>query len=131
MVLLSISLAYLHRSMQRQSENRHMQALQAITFLYEYTDTRTNPPTPLPAAEQAALEQEVSFNAARSFHHLGLTHLAIPYYHRCLEISDTWAAQGGVAGDLKWESAYMLQMIYVTSGNMTEARRVTEQWLVV
>jgi len=131
MVLLSISLAYLHRSMQRQSENRHMQALQGITFLFEYFDARTNPPTPPQAAVQAALEQEASFNVARSFHHLGLAHLAIPYYQRCLEISDTWADKGGVTGDLKWEAAYMLQMIYVTSGNTKEARMITEKWLVL
>lgn len=133
MVLLSISLAYLHRSMQRQSENRHMQALQAITFLFEYSDVRPNPETPTPPtpAEKAVLEQEVVFNAARTFHHLGLTHLAIPYYQQCLDISDAWADNGGVKGDLKWEAAYMLQMIYVTSGSLVEARRVTEKWLVL
>ncbi|KAA8909852.1 hypothetical protein FN846DRAFT_888742 [Sphaerosporella brunnea] len=137
MILLSISLAYLHRSMQRQSENRHMQALQAITFLYEYYDVRTAP-NPLPDAEDienerhaAAMKQEAEFNVARSFHHLGLTHLALPYYQRCLDISDDWASKGGVHGDLKWEAAYMLQMIYITSGNAAAAKEVTEKWLAI
>lgn len=40
MITFCIGLAYLHRSMQRQSENRHMQALQGMTFLFEYYDLR-------------------------------------------------------------------------------------------
>lgn len=42
MITFCIGLAYLHRSMQRQSENRHMQALQGMTFLFEYYDMRTD-----------------------------------------------------------------------------------------
>jgi general transcription factor 3C polypeptide 3 (transcription factor C subunit 4) len=132
MILLSISLAYLHRSMQRQSENRHIQALQAVTFLYEYYDARTAEKDGDDPRHVAARKQEAEFNVARSFHHLGLTHLATPYYQRCLEISDEWSNKGTpIEGDLKWEAAYMLQMIYVTSGNAVAAKEVTDKWLVI
>jgi general transcription factor 3C polypeptide 3 (transcription factor C subunit 4) len=114
-----------------------MQALQAVTFLYEYYDARTADDS-LPEADpterarhRAEMIQESEFNVARCFHHLGLTHLAIPYYQRCLAISEEWDEKGGVKGDLKWEAAYMLQMVYVTSGNAEAAKEVTERWLVI
>ena len=149
MVLLSIGLAYLHRSMQRQCENRHMQALQAIAFLFEYYDARLESPENKAHGEQdddsqaqtergqdqdqarAERQQEAEFNVGRSFHHLGLAHLAVPYYYRCLEISDAWRDRGGIGGDLKWEAAYMLQMVYITSGNPQMAMEVAERWLVI
>ncbi|CCX13579.1 Similar to Transcription factor tau subunit sfc4; acc. no. O74458 [Pyronema omphalodes CBS 100304] len=140
-VLLSIGLAYLHRSMQRQSENRHMQALQAITFMFEYYEARcAGELVPLMPPEEEAeerervlaeLRQEAEFNIARSFHHLGATHLALPYYQRCLDISDEWKDKGGIKGDLKWEAAYMLEMVYITSGNPQAAMEVAEKWLVI
>lgn len=62
----------------------------------------------------------------------GLTHLAIPYYERVLQISDAQAeASGPLEGDLKWEAAYNLQMIYVTSGNPGRAKIVTDKYLVL
>ena len=146
MVLLSIGLAYLHRSMQRQCENRHMQALQALAFLFEYYNARIESPedesnddSQQAQAEQeqgqvkgrAERQQEAEFNVGRSFHHLGLAHLAVPYYYRCLEISDAWRDRGGIGGDLKWEAAYMLQMVYITSGNPQMAMEVAERWLVI
>ncbi|KAL7270567.1 transcription factor TFIIIC subunit tfc4 [Rhizina undulata] len=186
-----IGLAYIHRSMQRQSENRHMQVLQGMSFLFDYYDDRTNylkskdqkqiesgttaenntqrqqeddvemtdaPPSlanedsavaindtttsaeyqekagadkqPQPREEPLPFEvQEAEYNIGRAYHHLGLTHLAIPFYERVLQISD--ANNGKLPGDLKWESAYNLQMIYVTSGNVAMAKRVTDQYLVL
>jgi len=122
--------------MQRQCENRHIQALQAITFLFEYYDARVaagesgESPTEKERVK-AEMRQEAEFNVARSFHHLGLAHLAIPYYQRCLGISDEWIDKGGIEGDLKWEAAYMLEMIYITSGNPQAAMEVAEKWLVI
>jgi len=58
---------------------------------------------------------------------LGLTHLAIPYYERVLQISE----ENTIDGDLKWEAAYNLQMIYMTSGNAKLAADVTERYLVI
>jgi general transcription factor 3C polypeptide 3 (transcription factor C subunit 4) len=153
MVLLSIGLAYLHRSMQRQGENRHLQALQAMAFMTEYYDQRT---ARKPVDEAAGsgdvgnggkagdadeledeemkhdeLVQEGEYNLGRSLHQIGLTHLAVPYYERVLEISEKWEKRGGLEGDIKWEAAYNLQLIYFTSGNEAAAREVAEKWLVI
>ncbi|KAI5804589.1 hypothetical protein EDC01DRAFT_643999 [Geopyxis carbonaria] len=165
MVLLSIGLAYLHRSMQRQSENRHIQALQAMTFIFDYAKQRTKPKSiqaapaepqetmdidpPATVADKAAEEpapqeqhpddadlperiQETKYNTARAFHQLGLTHLAVPYYEDALRLSKEATAAGRrLRGDVCWEAAYNLQMIYVTSGNFEVAAEVTKEWLVI
>lgn len=62
----------------------------------------------------------------------GLTHLAIPYYEHVLQISDAQIEAGlPLEGDLKWEAAYNLQMVYVTSGNPGLAKIVTDKYLVL
>lgn len=124
--------------MQRQAENRHMQALQAMTFLFEYYDIRCDQ-EPKDVEDEMekemvkdAYKQEADYNVARSFQHLGLTHLALPYYQLCLDASDKWKKRGKtLEGDLVWEAAYNLEMIYVTSGNPAAAMEVAEKWLVI
>jgi general transcription factor 3C polypeptide 3 (transcription factor C subunit 4) len=58
LVCLSLSLAYTHRAMQRQTDNRHYQLAQAIAFLDGYRKLTKN-------------EQEAQYNIARVFHQLG------------------------------------------------------------
>ncbi|CAG8470622.1 4335_t:CDS:10, partial [Cetraspora pellucida] len=72
-ISLSIGLAYLHRAMQRQTDNRHMQIMQGFTFLYNYYELK-------------ARNQEAEYNLGRAFHHLGLMHLAVPHYKKALEL---------------------------------------------
>jgi general transcription factor 3C polypeptide 3 (transcription factor C subunit 4) len=142
-ILFCIGLAYLHRSMQRQSDNRHLQAFQAMSFFFEYYDRRSSgltiddlPPKDstkkMSETEAAKAEgfQEANYNLARAFHHLGLSHLAVPYYERVLEISERCEGRG-LQEDLRWEAAYNLQGVYFSSGNGDAARRVTGRWLIV
>lgn len=71
MILLSIGLAYLHRSMQRQANNRQLQILQAMYFFFEYRKFRIR-------GQEGALqptwldEQEAEFNIARAFQQIGI-----------------------------------------------------------
>lgn len=126
MLPFSIGLAYLHRCMQRQCENRHLQVLQAFTFLYEYYDMRKRD------AEPIERHQEAEYNMGRALHQLGLSHLAVEYYLRVIQMSEEANEQGeAIKGDMKWEAAYNLQMVYITSGNPRLAREVTERWLVI
>jgi len=71
MILLSISLAYLHRSMQRQANNRQLQILQAMYFIFEYRKHRIHgqPGAPQPTWLD---EQEAEFNVARAFQQIGV-----------------------------------------------------------
>jgi general transcription factor 3C polypeptide 3 (transcription factor C subunit 4) len=125
MIPFAIGVAYLHRCMQRQCENRHLQALQAFTFLYEYYDLRTE-------GDSIEKKQEAEYNIGRALQQLGLTHLAVRYYERVIAISEKVQKEGGaIRGDLKWEAAYNLQMVYVTSGNAALARGISEKYLVI
>ncbi|CAG8517969.1 13782_t:CDS:10 [Funneliformis caledonium] len=108
LISLSMGLAYMHRSMQRISDNRHLQIMQA------------------------------EYNLGRAFHELGLYHLAVPHYERCLELpslQQVFSEQKGkgkspektskeysIANDndstcLRRDAAYNLSMIYVENGS--------------
>ncbi|KAL2868802.1 tetratricopeptide repeat protein [Aspergillus lucknowensis] len=86
-ILLSIGLCYIHHSMKRQSENRHYQIMQGLSFMNEYRRIRERP------ASLLVEQQEMEFNFARVWHTLGLTHLAVEGYQRVLDISKQIQAQ--------------------------------------
>lgn len=65
---------------------------------------------------------------------LGLAHLAVPYYSKCLEIRrDVQRLDLAlvVGEDFTREAALALQMIWMASGDVDEAKKVTEEWLVL
>lgn len=131
---LYCGLAYLHRSMQRQSQNRQWEVLQSLSFLFEYYDGRPTPPTnPEDDKEGLWLEtQEAEFNLGRAFHQLGLGHLAEAYYKKALEISERYNKEGKWdRWDLKAEAAYNLQMVYFVGGDGRGAVEVSEKYLVL
>ncbi|KAL4822051.1 hypothetical protein BDW67DRAFT_7101 [Aspergillus spinulosporus] len=86
-VLLSIGLCYIHHSMKRQSENRHFQIMQGLSFMNEYKRLRERKGTPL------VERQEMEFNFARVWHTLGLAHLAVEGYQRVLDLGKKIQAQ--------------------------------------
>ncbi|CAG8449839.1 8678_t:CDS:10 [Ambispora leptoticha] len=73
LINLCLGIAYLHMSMQRQSDNRHLQIMQGFTFLLKYYDLQTG-------------KQEAEYNLGRAFHHLGLFHLAVQCYEQVLKL---------------------------------------------
>lgn len=64
LICLSLALAYTHRAMQRQTDNRHYQLAQALAFLDGYR-------------KLAGDQQEVQYNMARVFHQLGMFSLSM------------------------------------------------------
>ncbi len=122
MVNLSLALSYIQHALKRQAENRHFQLMQGLSFLYAYYDQRQASPI-------AQEKQEAEFNLGRAFHMLGLLHLAIPYYERCI------AYRADIAEsefeDFSREGAMALQEIYVSTGDLKAAQRVTEEHLVI
>jgi len=63
---------------------------------------------------------------ARGVHQLGLAHLAVPLYERCLEGE---SSRGDVptrceGANLRWEAAHNLALIYRASGATGLARAV-------
>ncbi|KAL8651816.1 MAG: hypothetical protein Q9226_004535 [Calogaya cf. arnoldii] len=110
---LSLALAYIQHALKRQSENRHHLVTQGLTFLFTYYDLRHQSPV---QSEQ----QEADFNVARTYHMLGLTHLAIPYYERCLASQIDRCGNTGV--DFTIEAAFALRNIWAADEQMTKVK---------
>lgn len=146
MINLSLGLAYLHRAMQRQTDNRHLQIAQGFTFLFRYYKIRGGDNN-----DGLCIYAQEANNIARAFHQLGLVHLAVPYYEKvltlpsqlkCVRLAER--ATGSVdmdtleddeleedASDLSREAAYNLSMIYVTSGSKGLAQDVLMRYCTV
>ena len=126
MINFSIALSYIHHAVKRQADNRHHLITQGFAFLSTYYHIRCH-------SGDACGRQEAEYNIARAYHLLGLTHLAIPYYQRCLSLSK--AAQvnhlEGYTDDFSREAAFALQGLWATSGHHEKARQLTKDWLVI
>jgi general transcription factor 3C polypeptide 3 (transcription factor C subunit 4) len=143
-ILLSIGLSYIHNSLKRQAENRHYMILQGLSFMQEYRLVRERSSVPQE-------RQEMEFNFARVYQLLGLGHLAVQGYEKCLAIGEEIEAlsqrqgqNGSQKGDgsshagqssepesFTREAAYALQTVYALSGELGMAKQVTERWLVL
>lgn len=126
MINLSLALAYLHYAIKRQSGNRHHLIMQGFAFLFAYYDLRQR-------ANVGMEKQEADYNVARAYHALGLTHLAIPYYERCLALNNDIRADSidSTQEDFAKEAAFSLQGLWAANGEPKEALEVTERWLVL
>jgi general transcription factor 3C polypeptide 3 (transcription factor C subunit 4) len=72
MICLSTGVAYLHRAMQRQTDNRHHQIAQGFTLMAQYRKHRG------PC-------QEVEYNFGRAFHMLGPSSFQVADYPLIIE----------------------------------------------
>ena len=114
LINLCIGVAYMCRAMQRKTENRHLQLMQAFTFLFRYYRLRSK-------------DQEATFNIARAYHHIGIVNLATEYYEKVLSMSGSRGDGGGDevgSMNLKREAAYNLSLIYTASGSKELAQIV-------
>ncbi|KAI1144565.1 TPR-like protein [Hypoxylon sp. FL0543] len=125
MVILSVGHCYLHYALKRQAENRQYLLAQGFHFLHQYYEQKL-------ASPDAAQRQEAHYNLARSYHAIGIPHIAAEYYRRALhEVPDD--SGNGIMGrnDLTQEAAYNLGQICWTGGDVDAVRAVTEKYLVL
>lgn len=118
LTLLTQGVLHLHRSLQRQTNNRHLQIVQGLSYLLDYRDTRKH--------VGSVEDQETLYNLGRAFHMLGLSSFAAEYYHRVLDVASVPGAY-----DLRREASYNLHLIYTMSGNPALARSVIDEHLVI
>jgi general transcription factor 3C polypeptide 3 (transcription factor C subunit 4) len=85
-VNLCIATAYLQMGMKRQSENRHWQIYQGIAFLQRYVELRRE-------SVSKIHQQEAIYNVGRSWHLLGIMHLAVPEYEKALAMAEEVRAE--------------------------------------
>lgn len=124
MILLSTGLVHIQRALQRQTLNRHLQIIQGFSYLLDYFEVRKK----IGKSE----EQEANYNLGRTFHILGLTSLALPYYNRVLEMSAEFrSSEIGETFDYACHAAYNLHLIYTLNGNGKLARHVVDKYLVI
>lgn len=121
-ICFMLGLAHVHRSMQRNSNNRHIQLLQGISYLLEYKECRENNATDYEL-------QEIEYNFGRLFHMLGLPTLAIKHYNKVLEYHDK--LKDDTTYDMLPEAAYNLNLIYILNGNSAMARDISERYLTI
>ena len=121
MLCLLLGLAHVHRSMQRLSNNRHIQLLQGMSYFIEYKDLKKKNATMYEI-------QEIEYNFGRLFHMIGLTSEATQHYEKVLQYHESIQDP---AHDLLYEAAYNLYLIYNISGNSLLARDICEQYLTV
>ncbi|KAI0480602.1 hypothetical protein GGR56DRAFT_626811 [Xylariaceae sp. FL0804] len=135
MILLSIGQCYIHYALKRQSENRQYHLVQGFSYLHEYYALRT-------ASPRAAARQEAHYNMGRSYHAVGLVHLAIEFYQKALQDrptddegdgGDGRGTGGGVMGrdDLAQEAAFNLQQICWAGGDLESVRALAEEYLTL
>ncbi|KAH8653483.1 hypothetical protein BX600DRAFT_526676 [Xylariales sp. PMI_506] len=142
MVNISIGQAYLHYALKRQAENRQHFIAQGFAFLHRYYDAKL-----AAAGPSSQQRQEAHYNLARSYHAVGLAHLAAEYYRRVFREVETDTsnrdetaalvtkrqARGPRGGDddLVREAAYNLQMCCLVGGDIEGVRELGERWLVM
>ncbi|KAA8909261.1 hypothetical protein TRICI_004573 [Trichomonascus ciferrii] len=119
-LLLSTGVAHVHRAIQRQTTNRHLQIVQGLSYLMQYYEIRSE--------QGPGQAMEAEFNIGRTFQTLGLPSLAICYYHRVL---DTPQEKIDPVYDLRYEAAYNLHIIYTVSGNGKLARQIIDQYITI
>ena len=123
-IKLSLGLGYIHHAFRRQADNRHQLLTQGIALLLEYHEDRKQ-------VGNKSEQQESWYNLGRAYHLVGLSHLAVPYYEKCLELGLNMKniddMQGGQ--DFSVEAALALQGIWAASGDMQRAEAVTRRWL--
>ena len=125
MIKLSLALAYLQHAIKRQSENRHYLINKGFTFLHAYYDIRQ-------VSHVVSERQEGEFNVARAYHMLGLTHLAVPYYERCIAYR---RFDGNLCSNqeesFSQEASIALQHIWATNGEASKATYITCRYLLI
>ncbi len=126
MIKLSLALGYMHYALKRQAENRHQIMMQGLALLLEYYDNRRH-------SSSFSEQQEAEYNVAHAYHLLGLTHLAVPYYERCLSLSQAVQTESlnHPAEDFALEAAVILQGFWAASGNTAKALQVTRKWMML
>ncbi|KAJ9154733.1 Transcription factor tau subunit sfc4 [Pleurostoma richardsiae] len=135
MVNLSLGLGYVHYSLKRQSENRQFLITQGFVYLFRYYENRVK-------SADVAERQEAHYNLARTYHLIGIYHLAAEYYGRVLREGEAIRQQGlGVNGvdsgsdrrqeEFVVEAATNLRTFSLINGDLKTAKLLTDTWLVL
>jgi len=129
-VSLCIANAFVQSALKRISENRHFQIQQGLAFLWRYYELRARPA----GGARALHRQEAEFNVGRVYHGLGMEHLALGFYEKCLALRGEVVHErenGEPEEDFAVEAAFAVGNIRGAGGDVGGARRMAEEWMVL
>jgi general transcription factor 3C polypeptide 3 (transcription factor C subunit 4) len=140
---LCLGLAYVALAFKRQAANRQFHLQQGVSFFHRYAALRR-------AAGTVAQVQEMELNTGLLWNSVGLPHLAVPAYQRCIELSprlrkpakakrgkgrrkkkEEEVAPDRAEEDFAPEAALALRMILAVNGDLESALDLTRKWLVL
>lgn len=125
MILLSVGQCYIHYALKRQSENRQYLLIQGFVFLHCYYDNKAS-------SSDTAERQEAHYNMARSYHAIGIPHLAAEYYQRVLrDVPEDSGSEVLGRSDISHEAAYNLQQICWAGGDLEAVKQLSEKYLTL
>nr|XP_018265461.1 uncharacterized protein I303_01827 [Kwoniella dejecticola CBS 10117]OBR87619.1 hypothetical protein I303_01827 [Kwoniella dejecticola CBS 10117] len=125
-ICLLIAQSFFGRAMNRQSDNRNYQLAQGMAFLTRYRKL---------SSPDAVTQEEVEYNYGRSFHGIGINHLAINHYERVLSsvnkrMDESMDPDAIRERSLARQSAHNLMLLYSTSGNFKLVKE-RSKWLAI
>jgi general transcription factor 3C polypeptide 3 (transcription factor C subunit 4) len=102
-----------------------------MTFVIKYYELRIK--------DNVAIHvQEAEFNMGMAWQALGLPHLALSAYGKCMRLSSRVQEEGernrGQRGDVEdfaAEAAFATQSILAMNGDAQAARDITKEWLII
>ncbi|RTG88192.1 general transcription factor 3C polypeptide 3 (transcription factor C subunit 4) [Schistosoma bovis] len=119
LLTLLLAVGFLSMSMQKHIGSRHLAVLQAVGFLGEYKRLRGDC-------------QEVYYNIARACHQLSITHMAIHYYEKVLDMEPIGNnPEEKSLTNLYKEAAFNLALLYRTNGNPSMARHILQKYVII
>ncbi|KAL0930732.1 RNA polymerase III transcription factor tfIIIc [Colletotrichum truncatum] len=115
MISLSVGLGYIHHALKRQADNRQYLIMQGFACVFEFCHSKV--------AGTPDERREAFFGVARTFHMLGLHHLALEWYRKVLgsEGAHIDLQQENSAGrDVILSAAYNEYALFISSGSVEE-----------
>ncbi|KAF0315356.1 RNA polymerase III transcription factor tfiiic [Colletotrichum asianum] len=126
MISLSVGLGYIHHALKRQADNRQYLIMQGFACVFEFCHSKlTGTPDE---------RREAYFGVGRTFHMLGLHHLALEWYRKVLgpEQSQIDLQLEDVASrDVILSAAYNEYALFISSGSVDELENVVLPRLVL
>jgi general transcription factor 3C polypeptide 3 (transcription factor C subunit 4) len=125
---LCLGLAYISLAFKRQSSNRQYQLQQGMSFISRYHESQFS-------REEVCFHQEAEYNMGVIWHSLGLTHLALPAYDKCIKLSSRVREEADVsmlpAEDFAHEAVLAKRSILAMNGDLKGALKLSREWLVL
>ncbi|OLN81800.1 Transcription factor tau subunit sfc4 [Colletotrichum chlorophyti] len=112
MISLSVGLGYIHHALKRQADNRQYLIMQGFACVFEFCHAKL--------AGTPDERREAFFSVARTFHMLGLHHLALEWYRKVASEASEVVLENPSSRDVVLSAAYNEYALFISSGSADE-----------